>query len=692
LRRSEILALSLFLSLAGRTAPAEAAAKHPPALTAARQHAVDALRRETRVVACHADLQGQIRVIYGELSKPLPQGGGRRQAAAAWVERHKALFGLRDAAHELALVQTVAEGQGAVSLKFQQRRAGLPYFERYLALHFGKDGRLRAVTGNLAPHPSLASTHPRLTGAAAAEAARASRATERLAGIAANIGNLVKTRPELGIDYDETSGKARLAYAVRFSEETVRVDAATGKILNRRSAVYEAAVAGTGTNALGGHVDPLNMYAGADFTLPNFEPWQTRMQNAAKGAFNLVDYFNLTLGIVYGMDAQGQQDLSQLIFLSNGNNTFGGPGAAQVVQQAGVSGEQNLETTLNYYKTTFDRNGVNGNAFPVIHVENMLFPGKPLTAQWRFNDSYLAFSIGGAVPATTIVARPTSASLAGVAHELTHGVTTFGSNLTLKNQSGALNESMSDAFAYLVRASVTINYADWVMYPDLFATPVGGCLDPTVVGTKYCRSLITPQTYLQPDRVGGQYYRPPVDMPNAGNDFGYVHTNMGIPNKVFELMIAGGNHYGVDVAPFAAGGLQTSAQAVAQFQYTLNTGGWYQTDTDFEAARNVMNALIYTSYAGDQAKLDTVDRAWYSAGVMTDVADITLDNFTVTNALTAPMTNGILRYDADHRITVGGAGPFVVQAGASVMFCAPEVVLSPGYNAQPGATVTTVCP
>ena len=678
MKRIETGALTLFLLLAGISC---AAANGRTPLGAVQKQALAALHKQAKVTGYHADSRGEVRLIYGELSAAVPAGGDRRRAALAFLERNKGLFGLESAERELAFVQNAA-GTGQ-SIKLQQVYAGLPVFERSVTVHFGPDGRIRAVTGNLAADSAPASTRPAFP---AAEAVRK-------AVPAPSAGRAAVRDPDLGVFCDERTGRPHLAYAVPLSKETVFVDAQTGEVLHRRGEVHEAATTGTGTNALGQAVDPLNMYAGQDFTIPNDPRWQNVMQNAAKGAFNLVDYFNLELGIIYGMNAQGQEDRSQLIFIFSDNNVFGAVGASQVVQQAGVSGQQNLETTLNYYKTAFGRNGINNASLPAIHAENFLFPGKPMNAQWRNNDSYMVFSIGGPVPATPIVSQPVSASLGAVAHEMTHGVTATSSGLEMKNESGALNESMSDAFAYLVRASVTNNFAAWLMYPDLFAAPVDGCLNAAVLGTKYCRSLIAPRTYVQPDRVNGQYYRPPVIDPNAGNDFGYVHTNMGIPNKVFQLMIAGGNHYGVDVPPFDNGGLQASAEAVAQFQYVLNGGVWYNSATDFETAKNTMDGLVYANYSANAGKLSTVDLAWYSVGVaMADMENVTLDNFTVTSALTTPMTNGELRYDASTKITVGGTGPYVVQAGAHVLFCAPTVSFQAGYRAEAGSTVTTECP
>ena len=53
-----------------------------------------------------------------------------------------------------------------------------------------------------------------------------------------------------------------------------------------------------------------------------------------------------------------------------------------------------------------------------------------------------------------------------IAHELTHGVTQFTGQFAYQNQSGGLNESMSDVFGSMFRqwrANQTVNQADWLI-------------------------------------------------------------------------------------------------------------------------------------------------------------------------------------------------------------------------------------
>jgi hypothetical protein len=130
------------------------------------------------------------------------------------------------------------------------------------------------------------------------------------------------------------------------------------------------------------------------------------------------------------------------------------------------------------------------------------------------------------------------ATLDVVGHEYTHGVVANEANLTYQNESGALNESYADLFAYFVDPS------DWT---------IG---EGSASGT--LRDLSNPPLFDQPDHVDparsgdGCGLLPPTLMPTSpcwpgGPDNGFVHINSGIPNKAGYLLLRGGVHGGYGV-------------------------------------------------------------------------------------------------------------------------------------------------
>jgi Zn-dependent metalloprotease len=115
-----------------------------------------------------------------------------------------------------------------------------------------------------------------------------------------------------------------------------------------------------------------------------------------------------------------------------------------------------------------------------------------------------------------------------IGHELTHGVTQFEANLAYWEQSGALNESLSDVFGSLVKqyqGKQTASQADWLIGQGLFTSNVKGVA---------LRSMKAPGTAYD-DPVLGKDPQP-GNMQNyvtTVEDNGGVHINSGIPNHAF---------------------------------------------------------------------------------------------------------------------------------------------------------------
>ena len=114
-----------------------------------------------------------------------------------------------------------------------------------------------------------------------------------------------------------------------------------------------------------------------------------------------------------------------------------------------------------------------------------------------------------------------------VAHELTHGVTEFTSNLIYRDESGALNESFSDMmgtgveFFFQPPGNDLALRADYLVGED--AIRPGGL-----------RSMSDPASKGDPDHYSKRFLGP--------EDNGGVHINSAIPNQVFYLAIEGGTN------------------------------------------------------------------------------------------------------------------------------------------------------
>ncbi len=115
-----------------------------------------------------------------------------------------------------------------------------------------------------------------------------------------------------------------------------------------------------------------------------------------------------------------------------------------------------------------------------------------------------------------------------IGHELSHGVTEDEARLQYFNQSGALNESMSDVFGSLIKQFVlkqTADQADWLIG--------AGLLGPTIQGVAL-RSMKEPGSAFDDEMLGKDPQ--PKHMNHYVHTFednGGVHINSGIPNHAF---------------------------------------------------------------------------------------------------------------------------------------------------------------
>ena len=186
-----------------------------------------------------------------------------------------------------------------------------------------------------------------------------------------------------------------------------------------------------------------------------------------------------------------------------------------------------------------------------------------------------------------------------VAHELTHGVTENESGLIYSYESGALNEAWSDIFGAGVDRQEGASVNDtWLLGEDIYTpgTP-GDALrvmdDPAAAGDRD----------YYPDRYTGS------------SDNGGVHTNSGIANLAFTLLVEGGTHPRGKTSnnvPALNGNFDTSLGMALDIFYDANAN-CMTPSSNFEAARNCTAAGAQSIY-GATAEA-AVQEAWDAVGV-----------------------------------------------------------------------------
>ena len=180
--------------------------------------------------------------------------------------------------------------------------------------------------------------------------------------------------------------------------------------------------------------------------------------------------------------------------------------------------------TYKLFWEVFKRNSIDDQGMPLV---GLVHYGHAYDNAFWDGMSHMFFGDGDGVLFTRL-----TKAIDVIGHELTHGVTQYTANLVYQNQSGALNESISDVFGVLVEQYAkgqTADQASWLIGADV----VGPALSPAL------RSLKAPGDANPHDDQ-------PADMDHfvvTGEDGGGVHTNSGIPNHAFYVTATtiGGN-------------------------------------------------------------------------------------------------------------------------------------------------------
>jgi Zn-dependent metalloprotease len=175
-----------------------------------------------------------------------------------------------------------------------------------------------------------------------------------------------------------------------------------------------------------------------------------------------------------------------------------------------------------------------------------------------------------------------------VAHELTHGITQFSTpgGLDYEDQSGALNESISDVFGSVVKQwalKQSVEEADWLIGADIMHPSVGKALRSM---KEPGNTQVTWEWDDQPGSMSG--YVP----------FGDVHTNSGIPNRAFYL----------------------AASALGGFSWEKAARIWYQALPLLQAQATFADAARATTQVAfalfGEAERAAVDAAWKQVEVV----------------------------------------------------------------------------
>lgn len=189
-----------------------------------------------------------------------------------------------------------------------------------------------------------------------------------------------------------------------------------------------------------------------------------------------------------------------------------------------------------------------------------------------------------------------SGALDVVAHELTHGVTDYSSNLIYRNESGALNEAFSDMMG-------TAAEFFW-QQPGTGSMRADYLIGEDVVRPGGIRSMENPQAYGDPDHYSRRYL--------GSADNGGVHINSGIANQAYYLAIEGGTNRTSGLAVQGVG--QANREQIEKSFYRAFTE-MLPANATFTTARVATIQAARDLYGAGSAAERAIRDAWTAVGV-----------------------------------------------------------------------------
>jgi Zn-dependent metalloprotease len=238
------------------------------------------------------------------------------------------------------------------------------------------------------------------------------------------------------------------------------------------------------------------------------------------------------------------------------------------------------EMTYDYYLTQHGRNSFDANGAPIVTYAH--YGNGYSNAAWV--GYYGFFGDGDDNPWTSIDI---------VGHEITHGVTKTSASLIYYYESGALNESFSDIFGTNVEFYAIPDSANWQ----------NGLLNFII------RDMADPNAYDCPDTYLGDYWL------TGSGDYGGVHTNSGVQNFWYYLLVEGGSGVNDNGDSYSVEGL--GFDVASAITYRNLTVYLTSTSTYFDARQGSIQSAI-DLYGECSNEVQQVLNAWHAVGIGSD--------------------------------------------------------------------------
>lgn len=369
------------------------------------------------------------------------------------------------------------------------------------------------------------------------------------------------------------------------------VDAHTGAIVFDYSDLQAQSAVGRATGVLGDSKKISALRFGGGFTLDDaLRPPSIRTYDLKGDPFRTRDVIN-------GRVQLGQSDIG-----TDSDNSWEDGALSDAHIYAGY--------TYDYYFKRFNRRGLDDadrRMQSIVHpvrrsdhaIYGSVFPLFFANAAY-YGDGLVVYGVG-LPPGVTSNGRNwnhSAGALDIVAHEITHGITEYTSDLVYMGESGALNESFSDIMA------TSIEF--------FFQPPGGGFLQSDYLiaedmargNTIGIRSMANPNGHGHPDHYSVRF--------TGSSDDGGVHINSSIPNHVFYLAVEGGRNR---ISGITVEGVGSANRLQIETVFYRAVTQLLPSSANFAAARSATIQAARDLYGEGSPAERAITAAWTAVGV-----------------------------------------------------------------------------
>ncbi len=440
----------------------------------------------------------------------------------------------------------------AKHVRMSQMHAGIPVWGADVVVH-SNNGRFRFIAGNRVSNLPGFDVTPTVAKETALSSAQADYG--RLVTEPGDPLEYSQENAELVI-YPQEDGETRLAWHVEFFTELQSgvdpglwnyfIDAKTGDLISKFNALHHAAATEQASGP-GGN------------------------EKVERSWTNALDVTPSGSEFVMETDRLVTVDMHHLPFLGS---VVKGP--LDNIGDAAINDAHCFaEITLNQLSEWQGFNSIDNKGFKIksrvhygIWFDNAFWNGREMT----YGDGLSLF-------------YPLSGALDVVAHEISHGFTSFHSNLTYRGESGGLNESFSDVAGTATEFFMEGATADWDLGADISKrdNPLRFMCEPTKDGSSV-------DDYANIRKAGD------------------VHFSSGIGNKAFCLSarrLASGSATGEAT--------QASVRRASNAWYHANAAFWTQSTTFKQGCQGILDAARDLGFTPTEQK--AIRDSWADVGV-----------------------------------------------------------------------------